>query len=94
METETKASKQIDRRDRREYMKQYREAHKEHKAEYMRQYNEEHKERKAELAKEWYQRNKSRILEPCVCDVCGHTYVFKHKRRHEQSNPHKAAANP
>ena len=79
METETKARKRIDRRDRREYMKQYREAH---------------KDRKAELMKEWHQRNKYRLLESLVCDVCGRTYTFNNKRRHEQSNPHKAAANP
>ena len=45
METETKARKRIDRRDRREYMKQYREAHKEHLAELNRALWEKNKDK-------------------------------------------------
>ena len=83
MEIETKARKRIDRRDRREYMKQYREAHKEHLA---------------ELNRALWEKNKDKIneyrSEKKVCEICGGCYTVRHKATHEKSERHQAAANP
>ena len=83
METETKARKRIDRRDRREYMKQYREAHKEHLAELNRALWEKNKDKINERRSEKHE-----------CEICGGRYTTKHKPTHEKTKKHQAAASP
>lgn len=51
------------KRDRKEYYKQYRDAHKEEKAAYKKQYYAEHKAEIAEYNKQWYAEHREKHLE-------------------------------
>ena len=69
-------------RDRREYMEQYRETHKEHLA---------------ELNHALWEKNKDKINEKRgikhQCEVCGGKYTTRHKTTHAQSKKHQEALN-
>ena len=67
-------------RDRREYMRQYRESHREHLK---------------ELNKAYWERNKESINERMntkhQCEICGGRYTTKHRNTHEHSKKHQKA---
>ena len=65
------------------------------RSEYMKQYRESHKEHIVELNKALYEKNKQAIQEKtgvhCACEICGGKFTIHHKTAHERSQKHQRA---
>ena len=71
-----------------EYQKNYCSKHEEEKKEYDKSYRENNKDRKRENDKIYRENNRDKLLAKVEC-VCGNTYVYKNKSRHEKCNKHQ-----
>ena len=65
--------------------------------EYMKQYRENHKQHMRELDRVNYEKNKETIKEKrgvkCNCEVCGGNCTLRHKTTYEKTQKHQAVAN-
>lgn len=61
--------------------------------EYLKNYRDTHKEEKAILDKSYYEKNREKITEKITCDICGGIHIRQHTLRHTRSAKHQAALN-
>ena len=67
------------------------------KKEYIKEYRENNKDKIQKVNKEYYENNKNKIIAmqktPHICDICNGRYTNVHRARHYNSQKHQTALN-